>query len=258
MLDMFQKLYTIVKKLRSPDGCPWDREQSPMSIRGNLLEETLECIDAIEENNDEHIREELGDIYLLATMIGYMYEEKNSFTIAEVLADISEKLIRRHPHVFGNVSVDSSEQVLRNWEHIKQNIENADHVSLLDSIPKGLHPLERAYKLQKKAAKYGFDWYSCEGIYEKIETELAECKEASDGENKDALESELGDLLFSVINLCRFMQVDPALALHKTNKKFKKRFTFLENKMETAGKKLSKENFELMDSLWEESKKHYP
>ena len=255
MLDKFQKLYDIVKTLRSPHGCPWDREQSPMSIRGNLLEETLECIDAVEEQDDTHVREELGDIYLLATMIGSMYEEKGSFTIGEVFSEINEKLIRRHPHVFSDVEVADSAEVLKNWEHIKQNIENKEHTSLLDSVPKGLHPLERSYKLQKKAAKYGFDWPDVQGIYDKIESETEECRQAISNEDENALESELGDLLFSVINLCRYMSVDPSLALNRTNKKFIKRFTYVEEKMKEKDLKLSKNNLEAMDSFWEESKK---
>ena len=257
MLDSFKKLYDIIKKLRSPGGCPWDREQSPMSIRGNLLEETLECIDAIEDSDDEHVKEELGDIYLLATMIGYMYEEKGSFHIADILNDINEKLIRRHPHVFADVQVSGSEEVLKNWEHIKRNVENPEHRSVMESIPGGLHPLEKAYKLQKKAAKYGFDWKDLEGVYEKIDSEIQECRSAGDLGDQEELEGELGDLLFSVINLCRYLSVDPALALHRTNKKFLKRFSYLEDGMESAGKKLSAEHLDLMDSLWEEAKKHH-
>ena len=257
MLDSFRKLYDIIKKLRSPGGCPWDREQSPMSIRGNLLEETLECIDAIEDNDDEHVKEELGDIYLLATMIGYMYEEKGSFQIADILNDINAKLIRRHPHVFADVQVSGSDEVLKNWEHIKRNVENPEHQSIMESIPGGLHPLERAYKIQKKAAKYGFDWKTIDGVYTKIDSEIQECRTAEERRDQDELEGELGDLLFSVINLCRYVSVDPALALHRTNKKFLKRFSYVENSMESAGKKLSPEHLDLMDSLWEEAKKHH-
>lgn len=254
MLDRFQQLYDIVRRLRSPDGCPWDREQSPMSIRGNLLEETLECIDAVEEQDDNHVREELGDMYLLATMLGYMYEEQGSFTISDVLDDINQKLIRRHPHVFGDVNVESSDDVLKNWEHIKQNVENTSYTSVLDSVSRGLHPLERAFKLQKKASKYGFDWPEVSGVYEKVMSELEECRQAGNDGNTEDLYEELGDLLFSAINLCRFLSVDPALALHRTNKKFVKRFSYVEERMKALGNTLSSDNMELMDALWEEAK----
>lgn len=254
MLDRFQRLYDIVRQLRAPDGCPWDREQSPFSIRGNLLEETLECIDAVEEQDVNHVREELGDIFLLATMLGYMYEEQGSFTISDVLDEINQKLIRRHPHVFGDVQVVSSDEVLKNWEHIKQNVENNSYTFVLDSVSPGLHPLERAFKLQKKASKYGFDWPEKADVYDKVSSELEECRQAERAENKEALYEELGDLLFSVINLCRFLSVDPALALHRTNKKFVERFSYVEERMRSMGKTLESKNMDLMDSLWEEAK----
>ncbi|MBN2050062.1 MAG: nucleoside triphosphate pyrophosphohydrolase [Spirochaetales bacterium] len=253
MLDSFQALYDIVKKLRDPGGCPWDREQDPQSIRGNLLEETLECIDAIEENDFDHIREELGDLYLLVTMLTYMYEEKETFTLRDVLQEINEKLIRRHPHVFGDIEVADSKEVLKNWEHIKRHVENPEVRSIMGSIPKGLHPMERSYKIQKKAAKYGFDWDTLHGVLKKIQSEVLECEEAAKL-SKDDLEDELGDLLFSVINACRFNDIDPSLALNRTNKKFLQRFVYIEKKMEAQGKEPGKAHTALMNTLWEEAK----
>ncbi|MDR3130433.1 MAG: nucleoside triphosphate pyrophosphohydrolase [Treponema sp.] len=260
--EAFQTLYETVVRLRSPGGCPWDREQSPATLRGDLIEETYECVEAIDEKDPVHIREELGDLFLLATMISYMHEQDGHFTVSEVLAGITEKLIRRHPHVFGEAQVQDSAEVLDNWARIKVEQEGRKPKnSLLDEVSRALPPLDRAWKLQKKAAKSGFDWPDMQGVFGKVEEELCEVKDAADASLTDApareaVEEELGDLLFSAVNLCRFLDVEPSVALQRTNTKFVKRFIYVEQEMKNAGREMKKENLALMDEFWKAAKQY--
>jgi tetrapyrrole methylase family protein/MazG family protein len=256
-----------VVRLRSPGGCPWDREQNPSTLRGDLIEETYECVEAIDEKDPAHIAEELGDIFLLVTMLSYMHEEAGLFTVADVLTGIVEKLIRRHPHVFGELQpgADSegltSAQVLDNWAKIKVEQEGRrPKNSILDEVSSGLPPLDRAWKLQKKAARAGFDWPGIEGVIGKIREELDEAREAAGdaGHNgmasNEKVEEELGDLLFSVVNLCRYLKVEPSVALRRTNSKFAGRFKYVEQQMKAAGQEMKKENLDTMDRYWNEAK----
>ena len=261
--EAFKALYDTVVKLRSPDGCSWDREQTPSTLRGALIEETYECLEAIDENDTTHIAEELGDLFLLATMIGYMHEQEGKFTVAETLDNINKKLIRRHPHVFGEVKVNSVGEILDNWESIKINQEGRKPKdSILDEVSGGFPPMDRAFKMQKKAAKVGFDWPDVEGVVDKIREELDEVqdvinsKEVSHGgtAQRTQIEEELGDLLFSVINLCRFLKVEPSAALRRTNTKFVKRFKYVEKKMKESGQEMKKENLDIMENFWNEAK----
>ncbi|MDR2136155.1 MAG: nucleoside triphosphate pyrophosphohydrolase [Treponema sp.] len=270
----FRALYDVIVRLRAPGGCPWDREQSPLSLRGDLIEETYECVEAIDGKDPAHIREELGDLYLLVTMISYMHQQEGAFTVADVLDGIAEKLIRRHPHVFGETTVKDSAEVLENWARIKVEQEGRKPKdSVLDQVSRGLPPLDRAFKLQKKAAKTGFDWPDLEGVIAKIREELEETRAVLDtrqspqgepqggakpSDTAEALEGELGDLLFSVVNLCRYLNVDPSVALQRTNAKFERRFKRVEEKMKASGRELGPENFALMDSYWEEAKREEP
>ena len=256
-LNAFTRLYEIVKRLRAPDGCPWDREQSPESLRGDLIEETYECIEAIDEKDEKHIREELGDLFLLVTMLSYMHEEKASFSVADVLDGVSDKLIRRHPHVFGDVQAKDSVEVLKQWARIKVEQEGrAPKDSVMDEVSSSLPPLDKAYKLQKKAAKRGFDWPDISGALKKVEEELTEVKDiifsGQLDEKRGELEMELGDLLFSVVNVCRFFKIEGSLALNRTNAKFIKRFKYVEQKMKEANEEMNQENLELMDKYWDE------
>ncbi len=252
----FLRLYGIVKKLRAPGGCPWDREQTPSTLRTNLVEETYECIDAIDNRDDENLREELGDIFLLVTMIGEMKEEEKSFTLEEVLNEISDKLIRRHPHVFGDVNKETVEEVLDQWEDIKENIEGKKHLeSVLERIPKALPPLERALKIQKKVSRVGFDWSDIAPVWEKIEEEIGEVKEAIKTKDRVAMESEIGDLLFTVVNLSRLLKIDPTVALNRTNEKFIYRFRLLEEKLKKQGIPIEDVSLKEMDNIWNELKK---
>ena len=270
--EAFRKLYDVVVRLRGPGGCSWDREQTPRSLRSDLIEETYECIEAIDQENPANIKEELGDIFLLVTMLAYMHEEKGFFSVADTLEGISEKLIRRHPHVFGTssggassggVNTDSeavpalsSEEILKNWAKMKVEQEGRrPKDSILDEVRRGLPPLDRAWKLQKKAAKAGFDWPDTAGVIAKVKEELEEV-EAAMIETKagNALETELGDLLFSVVNLCRFFDIDPSVALQRTNIKFTERFRHVEKRMKECGQEMEAENLNLMDQYWNEAK----
>jgi tetrapyrrole methylase family protein/MazG family protein len=260
--DAFNALYDTVAKLRGPGGCPWDKEQNPSTLRGALVEETYECIEAIDENDALHVAEELGDLFLLTTMIAYMHEQEGKFTVADALTKVNEKLIRRHPHVFGELKVKDSAEVLNNWAAIKVNQEGRKPKdSILDEVSSGLPPMDRAFKLQKKAAKVGFDWPDIEGVIAKIKEELDEaqeaCKQADVAHNEqmaEAVEEELGDLLFSVINLCRFLKVEPSVALRRTNSKFVERFKHVEKKMKESGQEMKRENLGVMDAFWNEAK----
>lgn len=260
----FERLYKIVQKLRSPEGCPWDRKQTPLTMRQPLIEETFEAVDAISAGDANHTKEELGDVFLNASMIASIHEENDDFTIVQVMNDVCDKIIRRHPHVWKNSEGSSSlvegsqndaDKVLEQWEQIKQKVEGRKNKSSLDEVSYGLPPLLRAYKIQKKAAKKGFDWKDAEGPWSKIQEEIAELKEASLTKTKDEIEKELGDVLFSVVNLARHLDVDPNLALASTNQKFMKRFAYVEEKMELSGEQMNPENLEIMDIFWDESKK---
>ena len=265
----FQRLYDVVARLRAPDGCPWDREQSPATLRGDLIEETYECVEAINEGDAGHVREELGDVFLLATMISYMHEQEGSFSVADALEEISDKLIRRHPHVFGESEASTSAEVLDQWAKIKVEQEGRKPKdSLMDQVSRALPPLERAYKLQKKAAKVGFDWPDISGVWDKLHEELDEAKEAyrlkvaaeaaggaDPGAASADLEGELGDLLFSVVNVCRYLRVDPAVALHGTNVKFVERFKHVEKRMKETGREMKTGELAVMDGFWNEAKR---
>jgi len=263
-MEAFKKLYDIVALLRSPGGCAWDREQTPASLRSNLIEETYECIEAIDEQKPEHIKEELGDIFLLVTMLAYMHEQEGLFSVDDVLQANCDKLIRRHPHVFGtdpegNNEGLSSEEILRNWANIKVEQEGRKPKdSVLDEVRRGLPPLDKAYKLQKKAATKGFDWATVEPVIGKINEELEEVLAAvASTEKRDAaadLEGELGDLLFAVVNLCRFFKVEPSLALQRTNTKFTDRFKYVEKRMKESNQEMTQANLAIMDRYWNEAK----
>ncbi|MBP5329629.1 MAG: nucleoside triphosphate pyrophosphohydrolase [Spirochaetaceae bacterium] len=266
--NAFSKFYNIIAKLRAPDGCPWDREQTPLSMRSDLVEETFEAVDAITQKDTEHTKEELGDVLLNAAMITYMHEQQNLFKMSDVLDDVSEKLVRRHPHVFPESagksevtdSVKTSEQVLSQWDKIKQNLEGRAGKSILDEVPLGVPPLLRAAKMQKKAAKKGFEWTAVEEVYDKIEEELGEVKEAQtlqDGSEKAKLrlEEEIGDLIFSVVNISRFLKIDPVIALERANQKFYNRFTFIEQKMAENNLTMDFDHIQQMEAFWNEAKK---
>jgi nucleoside triphosphate diphosphatase len=251
--DRFLKLYDIIRTLRSPDGCSWDREQTPESLRGALLEETYEVIEAIDSGDLEHVREELGDVYLIVTMLGVIFEEAGSFSVAESLSIIVEKLVRRHPHVFGDSVVESPDEIIDQWNRIKVEEEGKRPKDRwLDSVSKALPSLERAYKLQKKAAKTGFDWPDISGVVAKLHEEIAEVQSELSAPQPDtiAIEEEVGDLLFSAVNVSRFLGVDPSLALHRANQKFSSRFGTVESQLKQRGSSLESASLDDMEEIW--------
>lgn len=278
--ESFENFLTIIKKLRAPDGCPWDREQTPLSMRKDLLEEVYEALDAINEDDSEHVKEELGDVLLNTTLIAYMYEQAGDFTVADVLDEVAEKLVRRHPHVFPESegqqnameNVKSSEEVLAQWDAIKRGVEGRKgKTSILDEVSKGLPPLMRAYKIQKKVSKKGFDWTDAEGPRLKLLEEIAEldevvavktcapcgetCNDSCDTAILSAIEDEAGDLLFAAVNWIRHLGVDPSVALTRANEKFRHRFMYVEQTAKEQGIPMCAENLEKMDALWDDAKR---
>lgn len=255
-MTAFGRLLDIIERLRAPDGCPWDREQTPMTMRGALTEESYELIHAIQENDVPGQREELGDVFLVASMIGEMKEGEGAFALADSLNEVSDKLIRRHPHVFGEAKADSSPQVLVQWEQIKAAEKGQQGPqSILHKAGRALPPLEKAQEIQKKAAKTGFDWDTVEGIFEKIEEETEEVRrELEEKAPKEYIEAEVGDLLFAVVNLARYLKVDAALALNRSIEKFKSRFGHIEATFQAEGRDLVPEHRERMEELWNEAK----
>ncbi|MHB9030451.1 MAG: nucleoside triphosphate pyrophosphohydrolase [Candidatus Latescibacterota bacterium] len=256
-MESFNELIAIMKRLLAPGGCPWDREQTHQSLKPYLIEEAYEVIEAIDSGSDEHLKEELGDVLLQVVFHAEIAEREARFTIDDVVRGISEKLRRRHPHVFGDASVEDSAQVLRNWEEIKrkEKREKREGGSVLDGLPRSLPALIRARRIQEKVSRVGFDWARTEEVLMKVEEELGELKEASLRNDRAAIEEELGDLLFSVANLARFVSVCPEDALRKTIDKFQRRFQFIERELPKRGKKLGEASLEEMDALWEEVKK---
>ncbi|MCB4204843.1 nucleoside triphosphate pyrophosphohydrolase [Deferribacterales bacterium Es71-Z0220] len=249
----FNKLVKIIEKLRAPDGCPWDREQTLYSLRDQLIEETFELVEAIDNKDIENIKEELGDLLLHVIMHSVIAAEDNLFTLTDVMKTISEKLIRRHPHVFGGEKTDSVDDVLVNWEKIKSK-EKKDRKYILDGIPKGLPSIQKAYKLQEKARKVGFDWESGEDCLRKVEEEFTEFKQAIKLKDVNEIEEEMGDLLFSILNLSRFLNINADSALQKTNEKFKSRFRFIEDELAKNGISFEEASIELLERYWQKAK----
>jgi tetrapyrrole methylase family protein/MazG family protein len=251
----FRRLFEIVRMLRGPDGCPWDKEQTPHTIRTNLVEEAYECVSAIEEKDDSNLEEELGDLFLVATMIAYMKEQEGRFHITDALRHICEKLIRRHPHVFGDTKKDTPDEVIEQWNHIKDHVEGKKHKhSVLERVPRTLPPLERALEIQKKVSKVGFDWEHAAPVWNKLAEEIDELKQAQDDGDSRKIEQEVGDLLFTVVNLARLLDIDPTLALNGTNQRFIGRFQELEARLRKQNLRPEDTDLQTMDRIWEQIK----
>lgn len=251
----FQDLLDIIETLRNPGGCPWDREQTHESLESALLEECYEVIDAIENEDEDALIEELGDVLLQVVFHASIGKEDGYFDIMDVIGGISNKMINRHPHVFGNEEANTSEQVLVNWDEIKKEEKGIKTLTEeMQNIAKSLPATTRAYKVQKKAKKVGFDWDDVNCAMDKVKEELNEIKEVYNCEDKSIIEGEVGDLLFACINVARFLEVDGELALDKTIKKFIKRFSYIENEAIKNNKNLKDMTLEEMDKLWEEAK----
>ena len=249
-LEALDRLLTIMDELR--EQCPWDKKQTFESLRHLTIEETYELSDAIIERNLEEVKNELGDLLLHLAFYSKLGSEEKAFDIADVANSISEKLIHRHPHIYGDVTVQDEEEVKKNWEALKLKEGKS---SVLEGVPKGLPSLVKAQRIQDKVAGVGFDWEHPEQVWEKVQEELAELNAEVQNGTKERIESEFGDVLFSMINYARFLKINPDTALERTNQKFTKRFQYLEKKAATTEKKLHDMTLEEMDVIWEESKK---
>jgi tetrapyrrole methylase family protein/MazG family protein len=245
----FNEFVQIVKRLRKE--CPWDREQTNDSIKAATIEEAYEVVDAIDNKDYDELIKELGDLLLHVVFHTVIAEESNHFKIDDVIDSIQEKLIRRHPHVFGDTKVSGSDEILKNWEEIKLSEGRAN---LLDGVPPLLPGLQRAHRLQEKVSKIGFDWEKKEDVWKKVIEEIEEMHQSEKDGTHDELESEIGDVFFALVNYARFLGVNPENALRKTNKKFIKRFGYVEKKITESNRKLSESTLKEMDKYWEESK----
>ncbi len=251
-LKSFERLLNIMDDLR--EKCPWDKKQTLESLRHLTIEETYELADAILENNTNEIKNELGDVLLHIVFYAKIGSEKNDFDIADVANTICDKLIRRHPHIYGDTKVNNAEEVKKNWETIKLQ---EGKKSVLEGVPKSLPALVKANRIQDKVAGVGFDWEEPQQVWEKVQEELTELHVEIESGNKENIEKEFGDVLFSIINYARFIGVNPENALEKTNKKFINRFQYLEKEATKTGKTLSEMSLEEMDKFWEQSKKYF-
>jgi tetrapyrrole methylase family protein/MazG family protein len=251
-LESFQE---VVAHLRAPDGCPWDLEQTHLSLRKHLLEETYEAIDALDVQDMAHLREELGDLLLQIVLHAQIATEEQEFTLAEVIQGIYQKIVRRHPHVFGDVSVDGTKAVLQNWERLKEQErkENgkAGEKGILDSIPKALPSLIQAQEYQDRVGRVGFDWPNIQGVWDKLEEEIQEVRQATSAEEQSR---ELGDVLFALVNLVRWHKVDAETILRETNQRFKARFSRIEAEARNQGKSVSDFSLEEMEAIWQKAK----
>jgi tetrapyrrole methylase family protein/MazG family protein len=253
-------LESIMQTLRSPTGCPWDREQDHQSLRRFLIEECYECCEAIDQGDDEHLCEELGDVLLQVVFHAQLAKERGAFDMDAVERGTCEKMIRRHPHVFGDKKVNNSKDVMQNWDIIKQkekgHIKTAhQHEALDEHLPKGLPAVQKALKIQSRAAKKGFDWQDVQGALDKLKEEIGELQEAIENENQSQVEQELGDVLFASVKVGRFLKVDPEAALHKTNHKFSHRFQIMEKDLTLDGKKVNTESLETLVQYWNRAKR---
>ncbi|MCP4582945.1 MAG: nucleoside triphosphate pyrophosphohydrolase [candidate division Zixibacteria bacterium] len=252
-MEQFKRLVEIMAKLRGPDGCPWDKAQDHKSLKPYLIEEAYEVLDAIDSGESEKLAEELGDLLLHIVFHARMAAENDKFDIEIVCKKINDKLIQRHPHIFHEKTELSKSRVLDQWEAIKQN-NNKNH-SVLEGVPRAMPALLKAYRIQEKVGRLGFDWKEAKEVVDKIKEEVAEFEEAFENNDKQAMHHELGDLLFSLVNLSRHLGLRAEEALDDTNKKFIKRFKYIEKKLAENGKSPADSNLEEMDAFWEESKK---
>lgn len=266
MSDKFDELVSVMSRLRAPGGCPWDREQTYASLSQYLLEETYETFDAIHEADETgdttNLREELGDLLLQVVFHSTIGAERGDFDLEDVAAGVTQKLVLRHPHVFGDTKLEKAQDVLDNWDQLKADERKAsgkvekETNSILDEVTVHFPALLEGLKLTRKAAKVGFDWENTDQVFQKLDEEIDELRSAiNDGDTRH-IDEELGDLLFVVLNLARKLDVEPETALKKANRKFRKRFNFVENELKAAGKDLEGSSLQEMDDLWNKSKEH--
>jgi MazG family protein len=246
----FVRLVEIMRRVKNE--CPWDRKQTHETLRQYFIEETYEVIDAIDERDYDSLVEELGDVQIQILFHALIAEEKDKFKLEDVFTTIADKLVRRHPHVFGSTKVNGTDDVLKNWEHIK--LKEGKKKSVLDGVPKDMPALIKAYRIQSKASRVGFDWDNIKDVVDKISEEVGEFQKSIDTNDKNEIENELGDVLFSIVNLSRKMEINPEDALRRTIRKFDKRFRYIEDYLKSAGEDIKEASLEEMDKLWEEAK----
>jgi len=251
-----QDLISLIRKLRAPDGCPWDRKQTRQDIGKYLLDEAYEVLDALAEDNPRHLQEELGDLLFQILFISEIASEAGDFSLADVMKDIKEKMIRRHPHVFGDVKVNSVQDVKDNWQEIKKRERSGatEENNLLGRTPRSLPALRRAQKITSEAARHGFDWQNTDDVLKKLNEELAELDEARKKGDVKIIEEETGDILFTLVNLSRFLSIDAENALTGTIDKFLRRFAYISQQLLANGKSIDSATLAEMDKLWDEAK----
>ncbi len=249
----FNKLIKIMKQLRNPtNGCPWDLKQTEHSLREYIIEEAYELLEAIETNAVERQKEELGDLMLQILFLSRIHQEKNNFTIKDVINTLNQKLINRHPHIFGNITVKSAEEVKKNWEKIKKR--EKKRKSILSDYPHQMPALSTARRIAEQASSVGFDWDDPLRALDKVEEEIEELKQAIKTGQEEKVAEELGDMLFAIANVARLAHINPEFALRRTNKKFVTRFRYIEEQLEAQGKDINKTPLEVMEELWQQSK----
>jgi MazG family protein len=260
----FEKLVEIMATLRGPNGCPWDKQQDRNTLKPMLVEETYEVLEAIDNNDPDGLSEELGDLLLHIVFQAQLGKEDGSLDIDKVIDGICDKLVRRHPHVFGNDTASSPEEVIKNWEAIKAQEKTSklkdrtpEQRSLLEGIPSKLPAIHEAHQISSRAARVGFEWPDIEGVFDKLAEETHELREAMSGPENSRqarLEDEIGDILFVIVNLARFLKIDSESALKRANRKFKTRFQYMESELTKAGKTLDETSLDEMESLWQKAK----
>lgn len=250
----FEELVQLMTRLRSANGCPWDREQTLQSLKPFIVEESYEVIDAIDRDDRQALAEELGDFLLQAVFVAEIAREEGSFDIHDAVTLLHDKLVRRHPHVFGDVKANDAEQVLVNWEKLKNEERKAENKSVLAGVPQSLPALLKASRLTEKASRVGFDWRRAEDVFEKIDEEVGELREAVAGGTAANVHDEIGDLLFTIANIARKLDVNAEEALQSANRKFMRRFTVMETQVRESGRNLDQLTLEQMDALWDEAK----
>ncbi len=256
MIQEFMSLIDVLRRLRAPDGCPWDREQTPETIKKYILEEAHELTEAVEQGSSADACEELGDLFFLLLFLADLYEEDGKFTLKDAMEKIRQKMIRRHPHIFGDVEVSGSADVIANWQAIKASEAEGKgkRKSALGDLPRSLPSLQRAFRMGERASRVGFDWQNAEAVLEKLEEEIDELKEASNKGALEQVEEEVGDVLFSAANLARKLGINPEDALKKALDKFSRRFYELEDRVSESGRKVSELTPRELDDIWEEVK----
>ncbi len=250
--EKFARLRGIVARLAAPDGCPWDRKQTPFSLKKYVLEEAYELIDAIDNKRPGAVAEEIGDLLFMLLLLAHIYEKSGRFSLGQILDGIAEKMIRRHPHVYGDLHVSSPEELNANWQAIKarEAKEKGDRYSCLGHLPRSMPALQRAFRLGERASRVGFDWSRAEDVWEKVAEEEGELREAMAGGNREAVAWEIGDLLFSIANLSRLLDINPEEALQDSANRFVDRFYAMEKQIHQTGKELGNSSLEEMDRAW--------